>query len=64
MIHERKDDVWVVEFSGQDLEKLDKLVAARGTNRLQVLVHALNLCGAELQSSTAAIQPSPITFHT
>lgn len=62
MIVERRDSVWCVEFSGADLQKLDQLVAARNTNRLTVLIYALNLCAVELQSSTAAIQPAPIVF--
>lgn len=62
MIVERKDAVWCIEFSGVDLQKLDQLVNLRGTNRLEVIVHALNLCGEEQRSFTATVQPEPVKF--
>jgi len=58
----RTNNVWVVEFTGMDLQKLDRLAECRGTDRLESLIHALNLVGAEQQSPTASLQQPQVRF--
>lgn len=42
-IAEDSEEVYVVKFAGRDLEKLDRFVRGRGTNRLEVVSYAMSL---------------------
>lgn len=62
MIVERTDAVFVLEFSGSDLQKIDNLARRQNLKRIDLIKHALNLAASEVQSSTAVIQPEQIRF--